>query len=65
MPIRICERNTAPKKCKCGSRGFLVKKETEEYIVWECEDCGRTQKFIKGREIELPGFLEDPSWFNN
>jgi len=65
MPIRICERNITPKRCICGSGAFLAEKETEEYIIWKCVECGRTQKFKKGKEIILPCFLENLSFFNN
>jgi hypothetical protein len=47
MPIRICERNTSPKRCECSCGAFLAEKETEEYIIWKCVECGRTQKFRK------------------
>lgn len=60
MPIRICERDTAPRRCKCGSRAFVAEKETKKCIIWKCIVCGRIQKFMKGKETVLPFFFEDP-----
>lgn len=59
MPMKISEKRTDPRQCICGGRSFLADKETEKIIVWMCTDCGRKQKFRKGKEIMLPCFLDE------
>jgi hypothetical protein len=68
MPIRILERDFYPKRCVCGCGGFFVEKETKKTIIWECAECGRKQKFKKGREVvfdEIEGkFIKDDDYVN-